>query len=361
MKSLARTSMRLNKGRRLAGGCSIVCAAAVAISSSQAKGQALDERESRFLSNVVQVTDRSMGFTKAGEAYFSPDGRSIIFQAVPDKPGLGENDYQIYTMDLTERKPKMVSTGRGACTCAFFHPGGRKIIFASSHLDPDPDRPKPAREGGYAWDFNEHMDIFEAEPDGTELKRLTEAPGYDAEGSYSPDGKQIVFTSQRDGDLEIYVMSADGSNPRRLTFGPGYDGGPFFSPDGSTILYRGDRRGDGKMNLQIRMVGGDGSNDRPITDNPVFNWCPYWYPNGRSFIFTQADHDAYAKGGKPNYDLFMMSADGNEPIRVTFDAGFDGLPVFSPDGKRLMWTSKRAGLDEAQVFVADFRLPDPFR
>jgi Tol biopolymer transport system component len=205
------------------------------------------------------------------------------------------------------------------------------------------------------------MDIFEAKPDGSRLTRLTDAPGYDAEGSYSPDGKQIVFTSQRDGDLEIYVMNADGSEQRRFTYGKGYDGGPFYSPDGRTIVYRGDRRNDEKMNLQIRMVDATGSNDRAITDNDVFNWCPYWHPSGDSFIFTQADHEAYNKGSRINYDLYMMKKDGSEPTRITFDAQFDGLPVFSPDGKKLMWTSKRGGLDEAQVFMADFALPKIFQ
>jgi Tol biopolymer transport system component len=312
------------------------------------------EAESQFLANMTQLTDTSMGLGKAGEAYFSPDGKSIIFQATP----AGQAEYQIYTMDLTSRKPKMVSTGKGACTCAFFHPKARKIMYASSHLDPTLDQPKPPKESkGYEWDFNKHMDIFEADPDGGNLHRLTDAPGYDAEGSYSPNGKQIVFTSMRDGDQEIYVMNADGTNQRRLTNGKGYDGGPFFSPDGKTILYRGDRRGDDKMNLQIRMVNVDGTNDRPITDNPIFNWCPFWHPSGKSFIFTQTDHGAHARGEKPNYDLFMMATDGTKLTRITFDADFDGLPVFSPDGKRLMWTSKRGDLSEAQVFLADFTLP----
>lgn len=316
-------------------------------------------QEARFLSNVKQITHASMGFTKAGEAYFSPDGKSIIFQAVPDKAGLGDNDYQIYTMDLAGGSPRMVSTGQGACTCAFFHPRSRKIIFASSHLDPDLGKPKPeTKKEGYTWDFNAHMDIFEAAPDGSHLLRLTDAPGYDAEGSYSPNGKQIVFTSNRDDDLELYIMNADGSDQRRLTHGKGYDGGPFFSPDGKTILYRGDRRSDGKMNLQIRMIHVDGSNDRALTDNDVFNWCPFWHPSGKSFIFTQADHEAYAKRAKINYDLYMMTTDGKNLTRITHDAEFDGLPVFNADGTKLMWTSKRGGLAEAQVFIADFKAPD---
>lgn len=323
--------------------------------------------ESKFLSNIKQVTFDAMGFSKAGEAYFSPDGMSIIFQAVPKKEGLGENDYQIYTLELGGKplvegrpatSPRMVSTGKGACTCAYYRPDGKKIIFASSHLDPNVDTPKPPKKGrGYEWDFNEHMDIFEADPDGSNLKRLTDAKGYDAEGSYSPDGKQIVFTSNRDGDLELYVMNADGSAQRRLTNGKGYDGGPFFSPDGKSIIYRGDRRNDGKQNLQIRMINADGTDDRAITDNPIFNWCPFWHPLGRNFIFTQSDHGAYARGEKPNYDLFLMQSDGKNQRRVTFDPTFDGLPVFSPDGTKLMWTSKRGGLAEPQIFIANFEKP----
>lgn len=336
------------------------CTFALSLSGSGVShAQAPDE--SKYLSNVQQVTADTMGFTKAGEAYFAPDAKSIIFQAVPKKEGIGEDDYQIYTLELGSKSPRMVSTGKGACTCAFYRPDGKKIIYASSHLDPDVDKPKPPKKGrGYEWNFSDHMDIFEADPDGSNLKRLTDAKGYDAEGSYSPDGKQIVFTSNRDGDLEIYVMGADGSAVKRLTNGKGYDGGPFFSPDGKTILYRGDRREDGKQNLQLRMVGADGANDRIIAENPIFNWCPYWHPSGKFFIFTQADHGARARGETPNYDLFLMKSEGGEATRITFDAAFDGLPVFSPDGKKIMWTSQRAGLTAPQIFIADFALPAGF-
>lgn len=307
--------------------------------------------EAKYLSNITQLTYADMGFSKAGEAYFSPDARTIVFQAYPT----GQDEYQIYTLNLATRKLKMVSTGKGACTCAYFHPGGKKIIYASTHLGPDYGLVEHEDSEGYKWSFHEHMDVFEADTDGSNLRRLTDAPGYDAECAYSPDGKQIVFTSQRDGDLEIYVMDADGRNPRRMTHGNGYDGGPFFSPDGKTILYRGDRRDDEKMNLQLRTVGADGTNDRALTDNPVFNWCPYWHPSGTCFIFTRADHR-----GRPNYDLFLMTRDGEREMRVTHHKAFDGLPVFSPDSKRLMWTSRRGGLEEPQVFIADFRLPDGF-
>lgn len=311
--------------------------------------------ETRYLSNITQLTNQAMGLHNAGEAYFSPDGRMIIFQATP----VGADDYQIYTMDLKTRHLRMVSTGLGACTCAYFHPNGKKILFASSHLDPTLDGPKEEKEkqSGYKWDFNEYLDIFEADIDGSNLRRLTETPGYDAEGTYSSDGRYIVFTSQRDGDAEIYVMEANGRSQRRITHGTGYDGGPFFSPDGKTILYRGDRRNDGKMNLQLRIVNADGTDDRAITDNNVFNWCPYWHPAGKSFIFTRVDHEAWGKGKRPNYDLFMVTPNGAGLTRITFAPEFDGLPSFSPDGKRLMWTSKRGDLPESQVFIANFALP----
>jgi Tol biopolymer transport system component len=338
---------------------SILLAGSLTLAAPEEKKLQPHEGESPCLANIRQVTFASMGFINAGEAYFSPDARTIIFQATPK----GKTEYQIYTLELKEgAEPRMVSTGRGACTCSYFHPTKSKIIFASSHLDPQADQPKPDEGGhGYAWDFNEHMDIFEADPDGSNLRRLTSAPGYDAEGTYSNDGSKIVFTSQRDGDLEIYVMNADGTDQRRITHGKGYDGGPFFSPDGKTILYRGDRRSDDKMNLQIRMVDADGSNDRAITDNDVFNWCPYWHPSGKSFIYTRADHEAWSKGERPNYDLYMLTPAGGEPRRITHHPAFDGLPVFSPDGKQLLWTSQRGDLEEPQIFLADFTAPSSMR
>src|SRR4051794_15226080 len=200
-------------------------------------------RESAHLRNIRQVTS---GFAKAGEGYFRPDGRAIIFQAA--KPG--EDDYQIYTLDLApDARPRLVSTGKGKCTCAYYHPDGRSILFASTHLDPalaegaggqaatKAKGPAYSRTERYRWDFDPAMDIFRADLDGSHPVRLTDTPGYDAEGSYSADGKQIIFTSFRDGDAEIYIMDADGTHPRRITRSPGYDGGPFFAPDGKRIVY----------------------------------------------------------------------------------------------------------------------------
>lgn len=310
--------------------------------------------EAHHLSNIRQVT---AGFSKAGEGYFSPDGTKIIFQAALP----GEDDYQIYTAELAPgAKPLMVSTGKGKCTCSYFHPDGKSILFASTHLDPKlkdeaaSPAPKPApayQRGGsrYSWDFDEHMDIFKADLDGKNLVRLTDTPGYDAEGSYSPDGKLIVFTSFRDGDGEIYIMNADGSEPRRITNAKGYDGGPFFSPDGKSIIYRSDRKGNDLLQIYINNL--EGTDERQLTDNDAVNWGPYFHPDGKHIVYSTSLQ------GHQNYEVYMMNIETKEQVRLTYVPGFDGLPVFSPDGKKLMWTSKgRTPDNTSQLFIADFTL-----
>ncbi|WP_235905513.1 TolB family protein [Tautonia marina] len=320
--------------------------------------------ESRHLKNIRQVT---YGFAKAGEGYYSPDGNAIIFQAAEypepstlQPPPPDWDAYQIYTVPLTPgATPKLVSTGKGKCTCAYFHPDGQSILFASSHLDPaladgsaEGEReaaPAYSRSERYAWDFDPHMDIFRAEPDGSNLVRLTDAPGYDAEGSYSPDGSQIVFTSFRDGDADIYVMDADGSNVRQITDAPGYDGGPFFSPCGKYLIYRSDRAENDLLQLFINTV--DGQNERQLTDNEHVNWGPYFHPNGRFIAYSTSKH------GHFNYEIYLMDLETGDEQRITFAPGFDGLPVFSPDGTKLMWTSKgRTADNTSQLFIADFVL-----
>ena len=319
--------------------------------------RAAASQESKHLTNIRQVTS---GLSKAGEGYFSPDGRMIIYQGV--RPGT--DDYQIFTQDLAPDSPaKLVSTGRGKCTCAYFHPDGKSILFASSHLDPalasdgkPAEAPRPPaynREGrSYRWDFEPAMDIFRADLDGSNLVRLTATPGYDAEGTYSPDGKQIVFTSFRDGDPEIYVMDADGQNPRRVTKIKGYDGGPFFSPDGRKLVYRSDRQGNDL--LQIFVNNPEGTAERALTSDEHVNWGPYWHPDNRHIIF------ATSRFGHTNYDLMMIDSTTGLEERITFAEGFDGLPVFSPDGSKLLWTSSGRTPDKkSQLFVADFVLGPP--
>jgi Tol biopolymer transport system component len=339
-----------------------VLTAALALAQPPAASEEWKKPESDYLNNVKQVT---FDFVRAGEGYFSPDGTRIVYQA--EEKGTGNPFYQIFVQDQATGSYRRISPGVGRTTCAYFRPDGKKLIYASSHLDPDAKKHQAAeyrqREEDakkkirrrYVWDFDPAMDIFEANPDGTDLKRLTDAKGYDAEGSYSPDGKQIVFCSNRDGHLQLYVMDADGSNVRKLTNAPDcYNGGPFFSPDGKRVVFRADRKE--KDRLQLYVINSDGTGERALTDNDKWvYWAPYWHPDGKHIVYTAADHSDETK--RPNYDLYWMNVDTGKTHRITFAPGADVLPVFSPDGKKLMWTSTRDGRQPSQLWIADFTPP----
>jgi tricorn protease-like protein len=324
-----------------------------------------EKAEAVHIKNIRQLTK---DFVRAGEGYFSPDMKTIIFQA--EEKDTGNPFYQIFTMDLETGRTRRVSPGVGKTTCSYFAPDGKKILFASSHLDPDArkhyaeeyrlrdEERKAGQRRRYKWDFDPFMSIFEADPDGGNLKRLTHAKGYNAEGSYSPDGRQIVFCSNRDGEenLELYIMDRDGQNVRKLTNAPGcYNGGPFFSPDGKQVIFRSDRKK--KDHLQLYVINTDGSGERALTDD--LNWVcwgPYWYKDGRHIVYAGADHsDPMAR---PNYDLYWMDVESGKKVRLTFAPGADVLPVFSADGRKLMWTSTRDGRQPAQLYLADF-VPPP--
>ncbi len=209
------------------------------------------QAESAYLKNVRQVTT---DFVRAGEGYFSPDGKRVIYQA--EEAGTGNPFYQIFVQDLATGSRRRISPGVGRTTCAYFHPSADRVIFASSHDDPEAkahqaaefkqreeDRKKGVRRR-YSWDFDPFMKIYEADPDGSNLRCLTPHKGYNAEGSYSADGKRIVFCSNRDGNLELYTMAADGSDVKKVTNAPGcYNGGPFFSPDGPQLMFPTSRDG----------------------------------------------------------------------------------------------------------------------
>lgn len=342
-----------------------LCGAFTLMSLVAAACRADDSVEPQFLSNLRQVTS---GFVRAGEGYFSPDAQTIIYQAVTqDYPF-----YQIFTQPLEGGVPHRISTGRGRTTCSYFSPDGRHVLFASSHLDPDlsqteeaerkkqADDAKSGRRRRYEWTFDKHMDLFTADLDGSNLQRLTTEDGYDAEGAYSRDGKLIAFCSDRDGDPDIYVMNADGSGVRQLTNAKGYDGGPFISPDGKWVVFRSDRK-QAEM-LQIYVIGIDGQNETALTDTVGVNWAPYWHPSQPYLIWTGADHSN--PQARPNYDLWLMKYEvrdgriGPGPVRrVTDHPGADVLPVFSPDGNRLMWTASRSDDHASQLWIADFQLP----
>jgi Tol biopolymer transport system component len=320
------------------------------------------DKEAVHLKNIRQVTQE---YVRAGEGYFSHDAKKIIFQAEEK----GENPfYQMFVMDLATGAARRVSTGVGKTTCGYFHPSGKKIIWASSHLDPDAKKHYAAERAlreeekqtkkrrRYVWDFDPHMAIFESDTDGSHRRQLTHSPGYNAEGSYSPDGKSIVFCSNRSGekDLELYIMDSGGNNVRQLTHAPGcYNGGPFFSPDGKRVIFRSDRRK--KDHLQLYVINADGTGERALTDNENWvYWAPFWYTDARHIIYTAADHSN--PKARPNYDLYWRSVDDTaQPVRLTFFPGADVLPVFSPDGAKVMWTSTRAG--DSQLWMADFVRP----
>jgi len=307
--------------------------------------------ERAALRNIRQITFPSMGFEKAGESYFSPDGKTLIFQAVPT----GEKQYQIYTIDLEGGEPQLVSTGHGACTCAFFRPDGKKIIFASSHEAPDNDdhhAPGYQRESNtYAWEFTPYMNIYEANPDGSELKALTHGPAYHAECAYSSDGSRIVFASNQSEHMNIYTMCADGSDIQQITHTENvYNGGPFFSPDGTRIIYRADN--EKRHYLQIYCIDSQGHNCQQLTMNGAVNWSPFWHPKGKVIAFTTSLH------GHAQYEVYLLNITTKALCRLTYHAGFDGLPSFNKDGTQITWTSKRGPDKTCQIFVADFVMPE---
>jgi len=320
--------------------------------------------ESKHLTNIRQVTD---GFVRAGEGYFSPDGKQVIFQA--EERDTGNPFYQIFVLDLESGKYRRISPGVGRTTCGYFRPDGKKVIFASSHSDPEAKlrqqeelvrRAEDARKGirrRYSWDFDPHMKIYEADPDGGNLKCLTpDARVYTAEGSYSADGQRIVYAAGTAGDTNLFVMNADGSGVRQITSGkpPSYNGGPFFSPDGTRIVFRADRRE--KDRLQLYVINADGTGEKALTrDDKWVYWAPYWYKDGKHIIFTAADHSNEL--ARPNYDLYWMNIDSGKTTRLTYAPGQDVLPVFSPDYKKVMWTSNRDGRGPTQLYIADFTPP----
>jgi len=324
--------------------------------------------EQLLLDKVRQLTFSGL---RSGEGYFSADGKAMVFQSER------QNDnpfYQIYHLDLENGDLHRVSNGLGKTTCAWMHPLEAKVMFSSTHEDPTSLAQQQAefevRASGnskrYSWDYDEHYEIYEAPTQGGTYKNLTQTRGYDAEGSYSPDGTLIAFASNReaysrkmttaeqalfDKDpasmMDIYLMKSDGSEVRRLTSHIGYDGGPFFSADGQRICWR--RFATNGATAEIYSMNLDGSDQEQLTQLGVMSWAPYFHPSGEYLIFATNKH------GFANFELYLVAASGKgQPVRVTHTDGFDGLPVFSPDGKQLSWTSKRGSDKKSQIFLANW-------
>ncbi len=312
--------------------------------------------------HLVNVRQLTFGGENA-EAYFSFDGSQIIFQSTRE----GVPCDQIFRMDLDGSNQEMVSTGDGRTTCGYFYPDGESIVYASTHLGGAECPPPPSFAMGYVWAIYDSFDLFRAAPDGSGVERLTDTPGYDAEATVGPDGR-IVFTSVRDGDMEIYSMNPDGSDVRRLTHRQGPDGGPFFSPDGSKIIFRGREIPDGgeyddyrklldeglwrPTAVEVFVMDDDGSNVRQVTDFGGASFAPYWHPDGERIIFASNLHDPDGR----NFDLFMVNLDGTGLEQITYNDTFDGFPMFSPDGSRFIFASNRDAAEEGDtnIFIADW-------
>jgi len=327
--------------------------------SSSVQNDSLRLPEEKHLRNIKQL---SFGGENA-EAYFSADGQQLIFQSTRDGHGCD----QIYTMNLDGSNVKMVSTGQGRTTCSYFSPNGHRILYSSTHLGSKDCPPRPDFSQGYVWAVYPTFDIFTARPDGSDVRQLTNIPGYDAETTISRNGK-LVFTSMRDGDLDIYTMDADGKNVRRLTNELGYDGGPFWSYDGKQIVYRAYHPKTEKekadytrllssnlirpTTLEIWIMNADGSNKRQVTNNGKANFAPYFFPDGKWVIFASNMADPRGR----DFDLYKINVDGSGLERITYNDTFDGFPMFSPDGKKLVFASNRNAKTqgETNVFITDW-------
>ncbi|MEX0965113.1 MAG: hypothetical protein WDZ52_13845 [Pseudohongiellaceae bacterium] len=324
--------------------------------------------ESLLLSNTHLLIEGSL---RSGEGYFSADGERFIYQSET----AGDNPfYQIYVMNLADGSSQKVSPGIGLTTCSWIHPTQDLLMFSSTHEDPDA-RAKQAEEIAirasgvsrpYGWDYDRHYDIYQADSSGENLVNLTNSNGYDAEGSYSADGSQILFASNREAYqrtlsqaeqklfeddasyfMDLYLMDADGSNVRQLTHSPGYDGGPFFSPDNSKVVWR--RFNPDGNSAEIWTMNIDGTGQRQLTADAMVSWGPYYHPSGDYIIYSSNIL------GNANFELFMIDPQGaNAPVRVTNTAGTDILPVFSPDGHKLAWSTTRTPDGTSQIHMGDW-------
>lgn len=335
--------------------------------SASAVQDTLRYPEEKHLKNMRQLT---FGGNNA-EAYWSFDNKQLTFQS--DYAGWGNECDQIFLLDpykVSDKKPQLISTGKGRTTCSYFMPGNKSIIYASTHESGDKCPPTPARrsDGKYVWAIYESFDIFVADLKGKIIKKLTKTPGYDAEATLSPKGDLIVFTSLRSGDLELYTMNIDGSNVKQVTNELGYDGGAFFTPDGKQLIFRSSRPKTAEeikeykdllkeglvmpTKMELHIVNLDGTGLRKITNLGNANWAPFMHPNGKKIIFSS---NYKSTRGLP-FNLYMINVDGTGLEQITFDKSFDAFPMFSYDGKKLVFSSNRnnKGSRDTNLFIADW-------
>ncbi|MCH9024801.1 MAG: PD40 domain-containing protein, partial [candidate division Zixibacteria bacterium] len=309
-------------------------------------------RGEKHFANLRQLT---FGGQNA-EAYFSHDGSRLIFQSTRNKLSCDA----IFTMNADGSEPKMVSSGKGTTSCGFIAPDDSYIIYASTHLGQADCPPKPDMSRGYVWAVYPSFDIFKADPDGSNLVRLTETNGYDAECVISPQGDKILFTSMRTGDLELFMMDIDGENVEQLTDEAGYDGGGFFSYDGKSIVWRASRPEGQELKdyqallkdnlirpgkLEIYMMNLKDRKPIQLTDNGAANFGPYFHPNGQKIIFASNVSDPKGR----NFDLYLVDVYTKEVERITYNETFDAFPMFSHDGQKLVFASTRDNKERGET------------
>ncbi len=319
--------------------------------------------EAKHLSHIRQLT---FGGSNA-EAYFSADGKRLIFQRkVSTEKDVGCD--QEYVMNVDGSGMHRISNGKGRTTCGYFINGDRRIIYSSTFAYNPACPPVPPDSLGYVWPLS-HLEIYSALPDGSDLRPLTHNGAYNAEATASPDGKRLVFTSTMDGDIELYTMNVDGTGLKRITHRLGYDGGAYFSPDGSKIVWRAAypvSRADTvqyrqllakglvrPFALEIWMANADGSDPHQVTHLGGANWAPYFLPDGKRIIFASN----YEHPTSGNFDLYVVNTDGTGLEKITTYGDFDGFPMLSPDGRKLVFVSARnsKGPGEINIFVADWK------
>lgn len=314
----------------------------------------------KHLADVRQLT---FGGENA-EAYFSPDGKKLIYQSTPERGGCDQQ----YILNLETGETKLVSSGRGRTTCGYFaYPNGERILYASTEAADATCPPPPDRSRGYIWGVYPAYDLYLANADGTNARRLTTTPGYDAEATWCHKGGKILFTSVREGDLELYEMDESGGNVKRLTSTPGYDGGAFYNADCTEIVWRSSRFSDAAelddyrklltegfvrpSLMELYVAKADGSGAKQLTTNGAANFAPFFTPDGKHIIFSSNVLDPRGR----EFDLFVVNKDGTgTPERITTAPAFDGFPMFSPDGKLLVWGSNRSNPEgrETNLFIA---------
>lgn len=346
----------------------VVAALTLAGATFSVQQSALQYPGEKHFRNMRQLT---FGGDNA-EAYWSFDDTMLVFQS--NNPAWGLKCDQIFFMslddDMREGAPQMLSTGEGRTTCSYFLPGDSTILYASTHEGGKACPGEPARVPGgkYLWPIYDTYDIFVADLNGAIQRRLTDTKGYDAEATVSPKGDRIVFTSTRNGDLDLYTMNIDGTGVTQITDEPGYDGGAFFSPDGSRIVFRASRPRTAEEKkeytdllkqglvaptaMEIFVCNADGSDLRQVTRLGKANWAPFYHPSGKKIIFSSNHHGS--RGFQ--FNLFMINEDGTGLEQISHDGVFDSFPMFSYDGKKLVFSSNRnnGGTRSTNLFVAEW-------